>query len=159
MVEVQNLNISYRTGNVNDLSEVLQSLISETKAFAKRAYAPYSKFQVSAGAILGNGQTVFGANVENASYPVCICAERNLLSTIVSNYPDEIIQDLIVYVDKDLPEPASPCGLCRQTLVEVEGRQKSPIRLTMVAKDNRFIQLNSCADLLPWGFDGTFLSE
>ena len=139
--------------------KTLKTLIDKTIAFAGNAYAPYSDFQVSAGVLLNNGEMVFGANMENASYPVCICAERNVLSTVVSNYPTQKIKQLVVYVDKELPSPASPCGLCRQTLVEVETRQKESIELFMVAKDGRFIHLNACADLLPWGFDGSYLSD
>jgi cytidine deaminase len=158
MIEDKNLKITFRSGEVKDIKdEAIISLIDSTKDFAVRAYAPYSKFQVSAGALLDDGSTVFGANMENASYPVCICAERNLLSTVVSNYPNQKILQIVVYVDKYLPEPASPCGLCRQTLVEVEGRQNTSIQLFMVSKDGYFIQLNRCSDLLPWGFDGSFL--
>ena len=154
------LNITYKTGIVSEIEDAsIKDLIKRTIEFASHAYAPYSQFQVSAGACLDNNEMVFGANMENASYPVCICAERNVLSTIVSNYPKAKIKSLVVYVDKELPSPASPCGLCRQTLVEVETRQAYPIELYMVAKDGRFIYLSKCVDLLPWSFDGTFLDD
>ncbi len=137
--------------------EKLKELIDATIRFAQNAYAPYSKFKVSSGLILDNGKHVMGTNVENASYPVGICAERTLLAHTVSNYPDNIIQHIAVYVDKDLGTPVPPCGLCRQTLAEVETRQKAPIRLSMIAKNGGIITLNSCLDLLPWSFDGTYL--
>jgi cytidine deaminase len=159
-MKAENLQISYKTGNVFEIDDLsIRDLIQRTIEFAANAYAPYSKFQVSAGVRLDNDEMIFGANMENASYPVCICAERNVLSTVVSNYPKAKIKSLVVFVDKELPSPASPCGLCRQTLAEVETRQQSPIELYMVAKDGRFIYLSKCADLLPWGFDGSYLSE
>ena len=135
----------------------LKDLIDATMAFAQNAYAPYSKFKVSAGLLLENGEQIMGSNVENASYPVSICAERTLLGHVVSNYPNEIIAHIAVYVDKDLGKPVPPCGLCRQTLVEVEARQQKAIRLSMIAKNGDIITLNRCADLLPWSFDGSYL--
>ena len=150
--------IGYYTAKLATLTDArLKNLIQTSIEFAANAYAPYSKFHVSAVARLTNGEVIKGANMENASYPVCICAERNLLSTVVSNFPNEKIVDIAVYVDKDLGVPVPPCGLCRQTLVEVELRQKAPIRLSMVAKNGDIIIVDSCLDLLPWSFDGTYL--
>jgi cytidine deaminase len=152
------ITIDYQEFNYDTLTDSnLKALIDETIQFADNAYAPYSKFHVSAGLRLDSGEIIKGANMENASYPVSICAERNLLSHTVSNYPKKIITSLVVYVDKDLKVPVPPCGLCRQTLVEVEIRQKHPIQLIMVAKNGTIIKLNACKDLLPWAFDGSFL--
>lgn len=154
----QKISISYETTTYDQLQESgLKPLIDETIAFAQNAYAPYSKFKVSAGLRLENGQIVKGTNVENASYPVSICAERNLLAHTVSNYPDLKIMDLAVYVDKDLPTPVPPCGMCRQTLAEMEQRQGSPIRIIMVAKNGDILILKSSLDLLPWSFNSSYL--
>ncbi|MDG1913650.1 MAG: cytidine deaminase [Crocinitomix sp.] len=150
--------IDYEEFNYDDITDAeLKELIDSTIKFADNAYAPYSKFHVSAGLRLDSGKIVKGANMENASYPVSICAERNLLSHTVSNYPNQLITMIVVYVDKDLKVPVPPCGLCRQTLVEVEIRQKYPIQLIMYAKNGTVIRLNSCQTLLPWAFDGSFL--
>jgi cytidine deaminase len=152
------ITIAYQEFNYDTITDMdMKALIDATILFADNAYAPYSKFHVSAGLRLDSGEILKGANVENASYPVSICAERTLLSHAVSNYPNQKITMLAVYVDKDLNAVVSPCGLCRQTLVEVETRQGQPIQLIMVAKNGTIITLDSCKDLLPWTFDGTFL--
>lgn len=152
------LTINYEASHYDMLeASDFKTLVDTGIAFAENAYAPYSNFKVSAVLQLEDGTIVKGANVENASYPVSICAERTLLSHTVSNYPNKRIKNLVVYVDKDLGKPVPPCGLCRQTLVEVETRQQSPIRLSMVAKNGQIITVNSCLDLLPWSFDGTYL--
>ena len=152
------ITIDYQEFQYESISDMdLKALIDETIQFANNAYAPYSEFHVAAGLRLDNGEIIKGANMENASYPVSICAERNLLAHTVSNYPAQKITMLVVYVDKDLEVPVPPCGLCRQTLVEVEIRQEQPIQLIMVAQNGTIISLNSCKDLLPWSFDGSFL--
>jgi len=152
------LTITYEETTVNAVhDDRLTNLISETINFAQNAYAPYSNFKVSAGLLLSDGTILKGTNVENASYPVSICAERTLLSHAVSNYPSLIITDVVVYVDKDLPNPVPPCGLCRQTLSEVEQRQKSPIKIWMVAQNGRVLSVNSTVDLLPWSFTAEYL--
>lgn len=152
------LTITYEETTVNALQdERLTNLISETIKFAQNAYAPYSNFKVSAGLLLSDGTILKGTNVENASYPVSICAERTLLSHTVSNYPNQTITDIVVYVDKNLPTPVPPCGLCRQTLAEVEQRQKSPIKIWMVAKNGSVLSVNSTVDLLPWSFSSEYL--
>lgn len=157
-MEEKNIHIRYRsTQSIRDFDPDVQALIAETIQFAEQAYAPYSNFRVSAGLILENGQILKGTNVENASYPVCICAERTLLSHAVSNYPAQKIKIIAIYVDKDLPAPVPPCGLCRQTLVEVENRQKKAIPVLLVSKNGTILQFDTCADLLPLSFSADFL--
>ncbi len=153
------LSIQYEETTIEDLADQnLKDLIVETIAFAQNAYAPYSNFKVSAGLRLTDGTILKGTNVENASYPVSICAERTLLAHAVSNYPALKITDVVVYVDKDLPTPVPPCGLCRQTLSEVEQRQQSPIRIIMVAKNGDILSVESTVDLLPWSFNASYLA-
>lgn len=157
-MEEKSIHIRYRTTqSLDDFDAGVQLLIRETIRFAANAYAPYSNFRVSAGLLLENGQILKGTNVENASYPVCICAERTLLSHAVSNYPDQLIRIVAIYVDKDLPAPVPPCGLCRQTLVEVENRQKRAIPVLLIAKNGTVLRFDSCSDLLPLSFSSDFL--
>ncbi len=152
------LTIHYnQTDALGDFNPAEQTLIEETIAFAKQAYAPYSNFHVSAAALLADNTILKGTNVENASYPVSICAERTVLSHAVSNYPNTLIKAIAVYVDKLVDQPVPPCGLCRQTLVEVENRQNQNIRLIMIGKDGNYIVFERCADLLPLSFNSNFL--
>lgn len=152
------IHIRYKSASgVEDFDSSIQVLVKETIAFAENAYAPYSNFRVSAGLILESGKILKGTNVENASYPVCICAERTLLSHAISNYPAEKISVIAIYVDKDLPTPVPPCGLCRQSLVEAESRQGKKISILLVSKRGTILEFSSCSDLLPLSFGSDFL--
>ena len=152
------IELHYSEGDqITDLSVENQQLVHETILFAANAYAPYSHFPVSACLRLDDGQIIKGANVENGSFPVSICAERTLLSHTVSNYPDKKIKTMAIYVDKAVGEPVPPCGLCRQTLLEVELRQQSPIQLILVAKEGHYLLFDRSSDLLPLYFDGSVL--
>ena len=144
--------------SIQELPVKEQELCRLTKDFAKNAYAPYSNFRVSAVALLTNGAIVKGTNVENASYPVGICAERTLIGHAVSNYPEEAIETLVIYVDKDLQRFVSPCGLCRQSLLETETNQNSPIKILLLSFKGEILQINRAKDLLPLSFNNTDLA-
>lgn len=143
--------------DIKELEQNVQLLIDETIRFAQNAYAPYSKFKVSAGALLDNGETVMGANVENASYPISTCAERNLLNHIITNHSSTKIKALAIYVDKVLEKPVPPCGMCRQSLLETELNQGQNIPVYLIGKNGQIIFMERCADLLPLAFDQNFL--
>lgn len=152
------IQVKYKEGkSLAAFDSETQQLIKETIDFSKNAYAPYSNFHVSAGLILDNSKILKGSNVENASYPVSICAERTLLSHTVSNYPSNKIKKIAVYVDKELSEPVPPCGVCRQTLLEVEKRQNQDIEIILISKLGTYIVFEKCSDLLPLFFDGEVL--
>jgi len=157
-MDKKSIHINYQESkDITDFGIKIQSLIKETIEFAQNAYAPYSRFKVSAGLILETGVILKGSNIENASYPVSICAERTLLSHAVSNYPNDKIDTIAIYVDKDLETAVSPCGLCRQTLLEVESRQEEDIKIILISKSGSYIQFENCADLLPFHFNSKFL--
>lgn len=157
-MKAQKIELNYKVADsLSEFDQPIQVLIKEAIAFAGNAYAPYSNFKVSAALLLDNGQILKGSNIENASYPVSICAERTLLSYTVSNFPHNKIQILAIYVDKDLENPVPPCGICRQTLVEVEQRQQSPISILLIAKEGKILQFDKSADLLPLSFTADFL--
>lgn len=87
------------------------SLLERARAVAAAAYAPYSKFQVGAAVRARDGRVFVGTNVENASYPLGLCAERAALASAVSEgYKPGDLETLAV--------TASPCGGCRQWLLE-----------------------------------------
>lgn len=154
-MEKKNLQVNYKEGTeLSDFNESTQDLIKKTISFADNAYAPYSKFHVSAGLIMSNGKTQFGTNVENASYPVGVCAERTLLSHTISNFPNDKIETIAIYVDKEVGAPVPPCGLCRQSLLEAELRQERNIEIILASKEGKFIVFEKAADLLPLYFEG-----
>src|SRR5436190_19277763 len=82
--------------SIDELTDKDSSLLKEAREVTDQAYAPYSKFRVGAAARLANGETVSGTNQENASYPVGICAERVLLSTISSLHPQTPIDSMAI---------------------------------------------------------------
>ena len=135
-------------------------LIHKAKEATNHAYAPYSKFFVGAAAILDDGTVVTGSNQENASYPLCMCAERVALYAISSAHPDkEILKMAVVAHRKNHKEliPATACGACRQVLVEYEDRQKKPIKVIMLGPSEKWLEFPSASALLPFSFDKSSL--
>lgn len=94
-----------------------QDLINKAKEVAKNAYAPYSNFKVGACILCENGNTYTGCNVENASYSLALCAERNALSTLIANAETSPIKSIaVVSLNAD---KCYPCGACREWLREL----------------------------------------
>lgn len=92
-----------------------RELFELAKKASKQAYAPYSKFRVGAALVTATGNIYSGCNVENASYGLSICAERNAIFNMVTN-GDKLIREIAIYVNSD--KLFSPCGACRQVLAE-----------------------------------------
>lgn len=130
-------------------------LLAQARNFTSNSYAPYSQFQVSAVAQLANGAIVTGTNQENASYPVSICAERVLLSAVASLYPGIAVTTMAISY-KNLKgksaHPISPCGVCRQSLVEHQHHHKHSIRLLLSGQTGEVYLIEDAATLLPLGF-------
>ena len=139
----------------DDLSEQDSWLINEAREVTANAYAPYSNFNVGAVAKLANGQIVAGTNQENASYPVGLCAERVLLSSVATLYPRIAIDTIAISYNNnngDSNHPISPCGICRQSLVEYEERTKQPIRLLLSGMEGKVYVIQQSGYLLPLSF-------
>jgi cytidine deaminase len=152
----QKFEFSFEVYNsIDELNENDRHLLQEARRIAKNAYAPYSNFYVGAAARLSNGKIVTGTNQENASLPVGICAERVLLSSVSSFYPDASIDAIAVSYQSKIVKsdhPISPCGMCRQALQEFEGRTKSPIRLLLGGMEGKIYVIKSASSLLPLAF-------
>lgn len=146
-------------GSIDDLGEADALLLKKARAVAEKAYAPYSNFFVGAAALLTNNKVVTGTNQENASYPVSICAERSLLSSSAALFPNVPIQTMAISYHNHNPKtksntPISPCGMCRQSLLEYENLWKNPIRLILSGKEGKVFIIPSANHLLPLSFTG-----
>ncbi len=160
MKVLQNQFTVYVFDNQSELTPEEQELLRTAADFTKYAYAPYSQFKVGAALRLDNGQIIGGANQENASFPMCICAEKAALSHFGSNYPDQKITQIAITVSSmkyALDHPVSPCGSCRQVLCEYENRQKQAIEIILQGNGGPVYKINSAKDLLPLSFDGSVL--
>lgn len=91
------------------------ALVREAAAARERAYAPYSKFAVGAAVLGSDGAVYRGCNVENASYPLSVCAERNAIAAAIAGGARRIEAIAVV---AGTPEPVAPCGGCRQVIRE-----------------------------------------
>lgn len=138
-----------------DLSVQDAWLVGEARDVTASAYAPYSNFNVGAVAKLANGQIVAGTNQENASYPVGLCAERVLLSSAATLYPNVPIETIAISYNNNNGEsnhPISPCGICRQSLAEYEERTNHSIRLILSGMEGKVYVIMQSGFLLPLSF-------
>ena len=141
--------------SILELSSLDSILLEHARAITKSAYAPYSKFNVGAAAQLVDGNIVTGTNQENASYPIGICAERVLLSAVSSQFVNAGIVTMAISYDNTNGEskrPISPCGMCRQSLVEYEERTKQDIRIILSGMEGEVFIIEKAHYLLPLSF-------
>jgi len=134
---------------------VEQRLVSKAKAAALKAYSPYSGFQVGAAVLLENGEIFSGSNQENTAFPSGLCAERIALFAAATDFPDVPVRTLAVTAwtnEKYVSTPITPCGSCRQVIVETQKRFKNPVRLILYAEEKSLVFDNG-GDLLPLPFD------
>ncbi|MFW2476931.1 MAG: cytidine deaminase [Sediminibacterium sp.] len=137
------------------LNERDAALLKIARETTKMAYAPYSQFNVGAVARMANGEIIRGTNQENASFPVGICAERVLLSNAAMQYPGVAIESIAISYDNtngQSQHPISPCGICRQSLLEYELRVKQPIRLILGGLSGKVYVIPQASSLLPLSF-------
>ncbi|ERK53090.1 cytidine deaminase [Leptotrichia wadei] len=119
--------------------------IDEVNLLLERAYVPYSKFPVAALLIDNNGKKYKGVNVENASYGLTLCAERNAITTAITGGMKKI---KLLVITGNTPEPISPCGACRQVIREFSDKDTVII---LANKDGKY-ESTSLEKLLPYSF-------
>jgi cytidine deaminase len=156
MIRTKNISVSYTEyEKTEELDRNDLELVIAARESALNAYAPYSNFKVGAAVRLESGTIVRGANVENAAFPSGICAERNALSSSITNYPDEkpVAIAIASFAGNEFTgDPPSPCGSCRQVIAEEEVRTGYKIRIILSGKDKTRI-LESISHLLPMQFN------
>ncbi len=140
--------------SANELPEDEAGLILEARNAANQSYSPYSKFKVGAALLLKSGKLVTGSNQENAAYPSGLCAERTAIFWANAQYPDDPVVKLAISaqnINGQLQQPISPCGACRQVMLETENRFKTPIT-TLLDGASCIYVISKVADLLPLHF-------
>lgn len=148
------LSIKYTRLGREALSSEIKELERLALEAAEGAYVPYSHFRVGAALLLENGEMLAASNQENAAYPSGICAERNLLFYAGSRYPDVKVRLLVLVASNSegRVEEISPCGACRQVIMETATRFGA-FPIVMVGREDAII-LEDSRQLLPFGFDG-----
>lgn len=141
---------------LSKLSLPIQKLIKKSHNQTKKAYAPYSNFYVGAALLLDNKKVIVGCNQENASYPLCMCAERVALYTYGASYTKHKIKAIAIsahYPSKPLTQPCMPCGACRQVIEEYEARQGRAIDIYVTAVGlESIIKIKGIKHILPAAF-------
>ena len=149
------LKTSIRECQFEELSQAEQHLIEQAIEATNRSYAPYSKFSVGACLLLNNGVEVIGCNQENAAYPVGLCAERSAIFAAGAQYPDVPVRMIAIAArtpEGELQdEPVSPCGSCRQVLIETETRFSQEVHILLYGR-NRIYVIDGIKQLMPLSF-------
>ncbi|MGN1375236.1 MAG: cytidine deaminase [Prevotella sp.] len=137
-----------------ELDDDARRLIDKARNATENSNSKYSGFNVGAALRLANGMEIIGANQENAAFPVTICAERSAIFNAQSNYPQSAITHLAVAArNKDgfTDIPVSPCGSCRQVMLEMEDRYNNNIKIYLYGQKGVYV-VDSAKDLLPLSF-------
>jgi len=137
-----------------ELDPLRASLVAEARKATDASYAPYSHFRVGAALRLDDGTVIRGANQENAAFSSGTCAERSACFAAGASHPGSKITHIAIAARKDEAfqvHPISPCGACRQALLEFEHTQGTPIEVILYGAGQVYI-LPSIASLLPLCF-------
>lgn len=136
-----------------ELTKEESSLVDAAKEATRQAYAPYSSFCVGTAVLLENGVVVTGSNQENAAYPSGLCAERVALFHANHQYPHTPVVALAIAARNgdSFVDAISPCGACRQVLLEVEQRYGKPMKVLLYGSKEIWV-VDSAESLLPLCF-------
>ena len=147
----QHLEIQYEHyASIEEMSDSDRALVRRAEAATATANARYSHFHVGAAVRLRSGEVLQASNFESEVYPAGLCAERSLLFYVEANYANDPIEALAIASNPSERE-CYPCGQCRQVIVDVERRQKSPIRVIMTGAGSATV-VDSAEKLLPFTF-------
>jgi cytidine deaminase len=145
----------------SELEPTDKELVKQAREATKKSYSPYSKFSVGAAILLENGQIIQGNNQENAAYPSGLCAERVALFYANANFPESKVLAIAIAANsgKSFTNlPVTPCGSCRQVIIETQNRFKYPIKIILYGKD-KILLIEDASTLLPISFSDEFLKK
>lgn len=156
MSKHKKISIDFIELKIEELSTEDNHLLQKATDMCKKAYSPYSEFNVGAAVLLENGEIVTGSNQENAAYPSGICAERVAMFKASADYPDTEFSTIAVAASSaliNIEKPVSPCGACRQVMKEYENKFKNKIRVILSGEKSGYVYIiESIEDLLPFSF-------
>ena len=144
----------------DELDKAKQKLINKAKEQVEKAYAPYSEFHVGAAVELENGEIFAGSNQENSAYPSGICAERVAMFYANAQYPEVPVKTLAIAAFTNgnfLSTPVTPCGSCRQVLLETEMRFEKDIMILLYGTEEIYL-IENVRQLLPLCFEKNSLT-
>ncbi len=139
----------------SELSPARRKLVEEAEEATHGSYSPYSHFCVGAAVQLQDGTVVRGSNQENAAFPSGLCAERTAAFSAAVGHPGKCMEAIAIVARPESAGayvPVSPCGACRQVLLEYEYKQGTPIQVLMSGPGGQIHLVPSVAALLPVGF-------
>jgi cytidine deaminase len=146
--------VSSEYKSLSELPIEYQNLVNKARNSSDNAYAPYSHFSVGAAVLLENGESIIGNNQENADFTDGLCAERVALFAAHSVFPKIAVKAIAVSAKNKnglIPGPSSPCGSCRQVLIESEARFKRNIKIILDGAE-KIVILDGADSLLPFAF-------
>lgn len=139
---------------MEELSEEERTLVETAMKATDNSYSPYSHFRVGAAIRLSDGKVIKGANQENAAFSVTLCAERSAIFAAQANYPELPIVSIAIAARNEegyTNEPVSPCGSCRQAMVEIEQKYSQPLHIMLYGKKGVYV-MDSIRNLMPLSF-------
>lgn len=130
------------------MEKIYQELLQEAKQISENTYSPYSKFPVGACVLYESGKKYLGCNVENVSYGLTLCAERNAISSAIASGETSKIKAIAIYSPKQ--NKCMPCGACRQWLSEF-ALENDETKVILEDEENKLL-IFSLEEIFPSGF-------
>ena len=149
-----NLDAKIQFCQMEELSEDDQRLVNKAIEATRNSYAPYSNFHVGACLRTADGMEMIGANQENAAFPSGLCAERSAIFAAQSQHPESAIVALAIAARNEeglMAKPVSPCGACRQVILEMEDRYQCDVRILLYGTGGIYV-IPNVKTLLPLHF-------
>ena len=149
-----NLDAKIQFCQMEELSEDDQRLVNMAIEATRNSYAPYSNFHVGACLRTADGMEMIGANQENAAFPSGLCAERSAIFAAQSQHPESAIVALAIAARNEeglMATPVSPCGACRQVILEMEDRYQCDVKILLYGTEGIYV-IPNVKTLLPLHF-------
>lgn len=149
-----NMDAKIQFCQMEELSEDDQRLVNKAIEATSNSYAPYSNFHVGACLRTADGMEMIGANQENAAFPSGLCAERSAIFAAQSQHPESAIVALAIAARNEeglMATPVSPCGACRQVILEMEDRYQCDVKILLYGTEGIYV-IPNVKTLLPLHF-------